>query len=319
MTAIVLVALAAGTVGLLAYIAGSALAEREPSLEGRLGDYRVGDGVANAPVRVESKIVRRAVAITGKMAGRSGLLDRVEAMLEQANLPLRPAEALFFYLAGVVILGLLVLIGAPSIPAGMIGLMAIVGLPPLLVKRRRSGRLKAFEAQLPETLNMLSGSLRAGYAFLQGVEAVAQETSEPMARELRRVIAEARLGRPLDVALSDVATRMQSRDFEWAVLAIRIQREVGGNLAELLQTVSDTMVQRGRMKGEIRALTAEGRLSAWVMGFLPVGLGGYMFVASPDYIGELFSSAIGWGMVAGSVLLAMAGVAWLMKIVRIEV
>ena len=182
----------------------------------------------------------------------------MEALLEQANLPLRPAEALFFYGAGVTLLGLLALLGAPTLPVGLM-FAAIVAIAPLVVvKQLRKRRLKAFEQQLPDTLNLLAGSLRAGYSFLQGVEAVAQETSDPMARELRRVLAEARLGRPLEEALQDVAVRMQSRDFDWAVMAIRIQREVGGNLAELLSTVADTMIQRSRLRGEVKTLTAEG-------------------------------------------------------------
>jgi tight adherence protein B len=189
----------------------------------------------------------------------------------------------------------------------------------VFVRTLRNRRLKAFEAQLPDTLNLLAGSLRAGYSFLQCVEAVAEETVDPMARELRRVLAEARLGRPVEDALSDAAARMQSQDFEWAVMAVSIQREVGGNLAELLSTVSDTMTQRARMHGEVKALTAEGRISAIIMGLLPVGLGLFMFTAAPDYIGALFSSMVGWGMVVMSTVMALVGVAWIQKIVKVEV
>jgi tight adherence protein B len=233
--------------------------------------------------------------------------------------PLRPAEALFFYAAGVVLIGVLALLGAPSPSLGLIvaGLVAV--LPVVFLRTLRNRRLKAFDAQLPDVLNLLAGSLRAGFSFLQCVETVAQEASDPMARELRRVLAEARLGRPVEEALADVATRMQSQDFAWSVMAIRIQREVGGNLAELLQTVSDTMVQRARMRGEVKALTAEGRMSAVIMGLLPVGLGLFMFTAAPDYIEALFGSAMGWAMVGGSVLMAVAGMAWIQKIVKVEV
>jgi tight adherence protein B len=140
-----------------------------------------------------------------------------------------------------------------------------------------------------------------------------------MARELRRVLAEARLGRPLDEALQDVAVRMKSLDFDWAVMAIRIQREVGGNLAELLTTVADTMVQRSRLRGEVKTLTAEGRLSAIIMGLLPIGLGGFMFMSSPEYIQTLFQSFAGWAMVIGSAVAGLAGFAWLQKIIKIEV
>jgi tight adherence protein B len=197
---------------------------------------------------------------------------------------------------------------------------AIVAIAPLVVvKQLRKRRLKAFEAQLPDTLNLLAGSLRAGYSFLQGVEAVAQETTDPMARELRRVLAEARLGRPMEDALQDVAVRMQSLDFDWAVMAIRIQREVGGNLAELLTTVADTMVERSRLRGEVKTLTAEGRISGVIMGLLPLGLGGFMFMSSPEYIETLFQSAAGWAMVIGSALAGLIGFAWLQKIIKIEV
>jgi tight adherence protein B len=210
-------------------------------------------------------------------------------------------------------------LGAPSLPVGLAVAGLVAAGPVVVLRTLRTRRLKAFEAQLPDTLNLLAGSLRAGYSFLQCVEAVSQETTDPMARELRRALAEARLGRPVEDALGDIAARMQSRDFEWSVMAIRIQREVGGNLAELLQTVSETMVQRARMRGEVKALTAEGRISGIIMGLLPVGLGLFMFTAAPDYIRALFASATGWAMVGGSTIMAVAGVAWIQKIVRIEI
>jgi tight adherence protein B len=317
---IMLMALVAA--GLLAFAMASIFGERRESIDEQLQGY-VGaeavDGELVATTRVENSIVQRAVGITSKLAERGGTLAKVEALLEQANLPLRPAEALFFYLAGVALLGLLALLGAPSLPVGLMVTAIIAIAPILVVKQLRNRRLKAFEQQLPDTLNLLAGSLRAGYSFLQGVEAVAQETSDPMARELRRVLAEARLGRPLEEALQDVAVRMKSLDFDWAVMAIRIQREVGGNLAELLTTVADTMVQRSRIRGEVKTLTAEGRLSAIIMGLLPLGLGGFMFVSSPDYIGTLFKSGAGWAMVIGSALAGVAGFAWLQKIIKIEV
>jgi tight adherence protein B len=276
-----------------------------------------GSGTSSA--LVESRLVKRAVGLTSKMAERGGILVKVERLLEQANLPLRPAEALFFYGVGVVLVGLVGVAAAPSAAVGLVFAAIVAALPVVVVRGIRKRRLKAFEAQLPDTLNLLSGSLRAGYSFLQGLEAVVQETSDPMARELRRVLAEARLGRPLEEALADVAIRMESNDFDWSVLAIRIQREVGGNLAELLQTVAETMVERSRLRGEVKALTAEGRISGIIMGLLPVGLGLFMFTASPGYINDLFSSLAGWTMVIGSVVMAAAGFAWIQKIIKIEV
>ncbi len=322
---ILILFLAAGAGGLLAFALASIFSRKDETLDGRLGYYGAaapedsetgGEGVASL---VGNSLVKRAVGLTSKMAGRGELLVKVEHLLEQANLPLRPAEALFFYGAGVALLAVLALAGAPSLPVGLIFAALVAAAPIVVVRHLRKRRLKVFEAQLPDTLNLLSGSLRAGYSFLQGLEAVVQETSGPMARELRRVLAEARLGRPLEDALADVAVRMESTDFDWSVMAIRIQREVGGNLAELLQTVADTMVQRSRLRGEVKALTAEGRISGIIMGLLPVGLGLFMFTASPGYINDLFSSVAGWGMVIGSAVMAAAGFAWIQKIIKIEV
>jgi tight adherence protein B len=324
----VLFLLAALASGLLAFALLLIFRRQDDTLDTRLGVYgRVSPaledesamGAAPGPTLVQSSVVRLAVGLTSKMAGRGELLVKVERLLEQANLPLRPAEALFFYGAGVVLVGVLGVAVAPSPAVGLIFAAIVAALPVVVVRQLRKRRLKTFEAQLPDTLNLLAGSLRAGYSFLQGLEAVVQETSGPMARELRRVLAEARLGRPLEDALADVAVRMESTDFDWSVMAIRIQREVGGNLAELLQTVAETMVQRSRLRGEVKALTAEGRISGVIMGLLPVGLGLFMFTASPGYIDDLFSSFTGWAMVVGSVVMAAAGFAWIQKIIKIEV
>jgi len=316
---------AAVTVGLLTVALLAIFGRRDDGLEHRLSPY-AGTGLPDDDSGdetgrsfVDSGLVRHAVGLTSKMAGRGDLLVKVERLLEQANLPLRPAEALFFYGAGVSLVGIVAVAGAPTLAVGLIFAGLAAALPVVVLRQLRKRRLKAFEAQLPDTLNLLAGSLRAGYSFLQGLEAVVRETTGPMGRELRRVLAEARLGRPLEDALGDVAVRMESRDFDWSVLAIRIQREVGGNLAELLQTVAETMTQRSRLRGEVKALTAEGRISGIIMGLLPVGLGLFMFTASPSYINDLFSSMAGWAMVIGSAVMAAAGFAWIQKIIKIEV
>src|SRR5215813_3527733 len=138
---------------------------------------------------------------------------------------------------------------------------------------------------------------------MQGVEAVSQEVDDPMGLELRRVVTEARLGRPLEESLEGTAERMDSPDFAWAVMAIRIQREVGGNLAELLLTVAETMTARERLRRDVRTLTAEGRLSAIVLGVLPIGLGAIMFVINPDYMGQLYKTTPGLIMSIGALIM----------------
>jgi tight adherence protein B len=168
-------------------------------------------------------------------------------------------------------------------------------------------------------LQLLSGTLRAGYSMMQGVEAVSQEVAEPMGRELRRVVTEARLGRPLEESLDAVAERMDSPDFGWAVMAIRIQREVGGNLSELLMTVAETMTQRERLKRDVKSLTAEGRISAYVLAVLPVALGFAMYALNPDYMSALFDETIGKIMLGGGILMMIGGFLWMQSIVKIDV
>ena len=196
-----------------------------------------------------------------------------------------------------------------------VGVLLVIGVLNFLGGREK----RRFENQLPDTLTLISTSLRAGYSLLQAVEAVASEAPNPTAREFGRAIVEARLGRQVVSALQGITARTKSKDFEWAVMAIEIQREVGGNLAEVLQTVSETMRQRNRLKGEIRALTAEGRISAIVLGCLPFAMGGFLWASNPDYIGALFENTFGLVAVAAGGLLMLAGGIWLRKIVNIEV
>ena len=186
-------------------------------------------------------------------------MSRTEDALEQADLPLRPPEALFFYFAGVFVVALLGILLLPARPRAVLFVAAL--LPVALAAPPAQEAPPRLPDAAPDTLNLLSGSMRAGFSFAQGLETVANEAAEPTRRELQRVFTESRLGRPIEDALEDSANRMTSVDLMWAVMAIRIQREVGGNLAELLDTVADTMTQRERIRGEIKALTAEGRFS----------------------------------------------------------
>lgn len=264
-------------------------------------------------------MIARAVELTGEIAERRGVLEKVETMLERANLPLRAPEAMFFTAA----LGALGVAMAyfltGSLLIGLICAILAVLLPPAILNFRIGRRRKAFVAQLPDTLTMLSSTLRAGYSISQGFEAISREVSEPMARELQRVVTESRLGRPLEESLEAAAERMDSEDFGWAVLAIRIQREVGGNLAELLLTVADTMTQRERLRRDVSTLTAEGRMSAIVIGLLPPGLAAVLFVVNREYVSVLFEPGIGYTLVGAALLMMAIGFAWMKKTITIEV
>jgi tight adherence protein B len=266
----------------------------------------------------KTAIIQRAVEVTEQFAESQGYLARAEGALERANLPLRAGEALFFYAAVVIIvtiLGFAILGLFVGLILGMIVALVPVATISFIASRRR----KKFLSLLPDTLQLLSGTLRAGYSLMQGVEAISQEVDDPMGQELRRVVTESRLGRPLEESLEGVAERMDSPDFSWTVMAIRIQREVGGNLSELLLTVADTMTQRERLRRDVAALTAEGRISALVLACLPIGLGVMMYVINPTYMSKLFNDTLGNVMLGLAILGMAVGFLWMKKIINIEI
>ncbi len=317
--AFVLVGLAAG----LGVFAIAALASRNESvLSAVLRPYDE-DG-ASAPDKegagglAQTALMQRVVEITEDLAERQGYLEKVEHLLERADLPLRAAEAIFFYVAGVAILGIGGVFGLGLLPGLLITGLAVL-VPPAVFKFLAARRGKKFVGQLPDTLSLLSGSLRAGYSLMQGLDAVSQEVTEPMAKELRRVITEARLGREVEDAMESVAERMDSPDFAWAVMAVRIQREVGGNLSELLLTVADTMVHRDRLRRDVAALTAEGKISAIILGLLPIGLGGFMWLSNPTYMAPLSETGLGQGLLGGAIVSAGIGFLWMKKTISIEI
>jgi len=303
------------------YAVASLLTKNESVLDSALNPYVDGwtsDDEEESSGFAQTAIFQRAVEITEDFAERQGMLEKVEKKLEQSNLPLRAAEAIFVYVvAAVVVTGILLVLN--GIFLGLIISVGLALIPPAALNFMAKRRQKQFEAQLPDMLQLLSGSLRAGYSLMQGVEAVSQEVAEPMGKELRRVVTEARLGRELEESLDGVAARMDSADFEWAIMAIRIQREVGGNLAELLLTVGETMVSRERMRREVAALTAEGKISAIVLGILPPGMAGVMYVVNPKYMQVLFQETMGQVMLGAGILMMVVGFAWMMRTIKIEI
>ncbi len=252
-------------------------------------------------------------------AERRGFLAALNATLEQANIPLSGGEALVGGVIASVLVGLVVGALTRSVIPGAVALVISLLVLAFGVQVIGNRERRRFEDQLPDTLSLLATSLRAGYSLLQAIEAVAEETSDPTRREFGRAIAEIRLGRQVVDALEGIAQRTQSEDFAWSVMAIEIQREVGGNLAEVLTTVADTMLQRNRLRRDVRALTAEGRISAIILGSLPFALAGYLLLTNPDYLTVLFEDVVGIiAIVIGSVLM-ISGIIWLNKIVDIEI
>jgi tight adherence protein B len=293
--------------------------KRQARLERRLAGYELPDHAdrPEADATADS-MVQQAVDMTEKFAGRTGVLAKVELLLQQADLPIRPAE-LLFYVPVFAVMTLVLSTMLFDLPVALVLAAAVAVAPFGYVIHKRDARMKEFERQLPDTLQLLAGAMRAGFSFMQGMETIANESTGAMKRELQRVFTEARLGRPIEDALDETAERMQSRDLAWAVMAIRIQREVGGNLAALLDTVADTMTKRERLRREIKTLTAEGRFSGIVVSLFAPVFGLFLFVTRRDYISGLWSESIGVIAMVGAASLSFGGWLWLRKIVRIEV
>lgn len=272
-----------------------------------------GHGVMTVP------ILQRAVDFTGEMAEKRGFLESIELSLERASLPLRAAEAMFFVASLAVLAGIVSFVVSGNLLIGIIVFGFALMIPKAVLDQKVRRRQKKFVAQLPDMLALLAGTLKAGYSITQGFEAVSKEVDEPMGKELRRVVTEHRLGRTLEDALDATADRMGSDDFAWTVMAIKIQREVGGNLAELLLTVADTMTQRERLRRDVNSLTAEGRVSAFILGLLPPALGAVMYFMNRDYIVQLFTPGLGYMMIGAAVVAMVVGFMWMKKIITIEV
>ena len=254
-----------------------------------------------------------------RFATSQGFSEKLDAQLEAAGVSLRSGEFVVATVGAALLGGVLGMAMLQNLLlAGVTGLVG--GLLPTLVLRMSLGRRgEKMREQLPDVLTIMASSLRAGHSFLQALDTTAREIAAPANVEFQRLVAEIRLGRPAEDALESLADRVGSSDFRWAVLAVNIQREVGGNLAEILDNVSDTLRERATMRRQIRVLTAEGRLSAWVLAILPFAIAIYMFAVNPDYISLLFTTQIGLFMLGTAGVLMVLGILWMRKIVDIDV
>jgi len=309
-------------VGLAVYLAFVAIERwRSPALR-MLAPYSWDpDGAEAKPgqlVLAETTVVRRIVDLAAGLAARIRLLPRVAASLEEAAVPLRASEALFFALAAAALLAVFTLLASGSVFLALVVLVLAGLFPPVALNVVIQRRRLDFQRQLPDVLRMLAGALRSGFSLQQALQTVSQEVEEPIGTELRRATAQVRLGQPIETALADAGLRMKNPDWDIAVGAIRIQREVGGNLAELLNRVADTMVARQRLRMDVQTLTAEGRISAIAIGVLPIAIGIFMYIMNPDYVSVLFDDPLGRSLLAGSGLLALVGFFWIKKTVTIK-
>lgn len=284
------------------------------------GPQRAATPPSTAAGSAQHGVAGTAVAGMGRLlqAGKTeqGLAQR----LDLAGISRPPAEwALLGCAAGAALAVLLTLLTG-NVPIGVLagavgGWLGMRTILSLRISRRRN----RFRDQLPDVLQLIAGSLRAGFSLPQALGAVVREDTQPVAGEFSRALAETRVGVDLEVALDGVAARMDSVDLRWTVMAIRIQREVGGNLAEVLRNTVATMRERAYLHRHVRSLSAEGRLSAYVLIALPLLLGAWLFFTDRTYLSVLYTTGLGLLLLAGAGALFVVGVLWMRVAVKVEV
>jgi tight adherence protein B len=314
-----LLALFLGVGGLLAF-AMNGLAARPESMRGRLSPF-VDAGQGRGPRQTEARTMRAtALGLADDIVKKRGLEEVLTRKLDAGGVPLKPSEWLILHISIALLLPLMILL-LSNVNLALTATAVVVGaFGPMVYLELKAGlRTRKFLAQLPDTLQLLSGSLSAGYSLPQAVDAVVRQGTPPVAEELRKALVEARLGAPIEDALDDVADRMGSKDFRWVVMAVRIQRQVGGNLAEVLATTAATLRERERLRRQVQVLSAEGRLSAYILFGLPIFFTLYLLATRPGYLSPLVTDPIGWVMLGGMAVLLTVGGFWLRKVVTVEV
>ncbi|MFP4322139.1 MAG: type II secretion system F family protein [Anaerolineales bacterium] len=240
--------------------------------------------------------------------------------LARADLKITPAEFLGFHFVSIAVFFLIGNVLFSNIILAFIAGVVGFFFPRIYVSFKTGQRKNRFEDQLADNLQMWVNGLRSGYSVLQAVEAIAKEAAEPTSTEFRRIVQEVQLGIPLDEALDHAYDRMPSEDFDLVITAVNIQREVGGNLAEILEVISHTIRERVKLKLEIRAMTAQGRVTGYIIGFMPVGILMFLSLVNPAYVGQMFSNqTCGWPMLGCGAGLIALGTAAIQKIVDIEI
>lgn len=293
--------------GLLVIVAVIALlvgGRRQDEVSERLDRYALGVKKKEKPV--SSQRVSPLGERLDKALAERGFARNLRTQLARANLKLTAGEFIAATVICMILFPALMFLLRRNIPLSL--LAAVVGFfaPRWYVSYLQGKRLKAFNNQLGDVINMMVSAIRAGYSVLQAMETVAKEMDPPASEEFDRVVKEVQLGIGLEQALDNLLRRVPSDDLDMTVTAIKVQQEVGGNLAEVLDTISFTIRERVRIKGEIRALTAQARYSGYLVSLLPVGVAILVYFINPRFMGPMFQHPCGWIMlgVAGSGIIA---------------
>lgn len=251
--------------------------------------------------------------------GRLQQGKRIELMMQRADWPIRGTEfeAILLLWGGLVglVTFLVTLKGAMFFVGAFVGILMGFALLGMRIRRRR----KKFTNQLGDMLTMVANALRAGFSFMQAFELISREMDAPMGREVQLVVNEVNLGNTLESALDNMQRRVASPDFELVVTAVLIQRQVGGDLASILDTISETIAERVRMRREVMTLTAQGRASALVVSCIPIGLAAAVSILNPNYLKPLIETELGRMFIVAAVILQLIGFIVIHRIVDIEI
>jgi tight adherence protein B len=324
--------IAAGVAFLLMLGAGIALiAGGRGNVDERLEQF-VGNA-ATAEIVDEIEDSRPRVDVADRLdkiiSGRA-FFDPIKIRIAKSDVKLRVSEYMILVvLSGLGVMGLGYYFFDGSWIMAIVGFVFGLRIPRMYINFAANRRMNTFNDQLGDTLNLWVNALRSGYSVLQAMESIATELPPPVSREFERVVQEVRLGLGLEQALANMYRRVPSDDLDLVITAVNIQREVGGNLAEVLDTISFTIRERVRIKGEIKTLTAQGRVSGWIISLLPVGLGMVLYLMNPDYVSQLWVKEkpwifepvfpCGWVVLGAGAMLIIIGALAIRKIVDIEV
>lgn len=295
-------------------------AKKEHAMTERL-NYFAGVRQEERPQRklTPKALLYSCIEALAKGLGRLQQGRRIELLMQQADWPIRGTEfeAILLLWGGLVglITFLVTLKGVLFIAGALAGILMGVGLLAMRIRRRR----KKFTNQLGDMLTMVANALRAGFSFMQAFELISREMDAPMGREVQLVVNEVNLGNTLESALDNMQRRVASPDFELVVTAVLIQRQVGGDLASILDTISETIAERVRMRREVMALTAQGRASGWVLAAIPVALFAILYMMSPSYLSPLIDTEIGRMFMIGALVLEVIGFFVIQRIVDIKI
>lgn len=302
---------------IVAVVAGIIISRRSGSalIEERLG-ITAAEKAAQTTRGTQASVLTDS--LNRALASR-GVGSNLATQLARANLKFTVGEFLALTVILVIGLGAAAFILRRDFVITVVACLVGFFGPWVYVSLLRGRRLKAFNDQLGDTINLMVNGIRAGYSVMQAMEAVSEEMGPPISEEFGRVVREVQLGLTLEQALDNMLRRITSDDLDMMVTAIKVQREVGGNLAEVLDSISYTIRERVRIKGEIKALTSYGRGAGNLLSALPIVLSGVIYLISPDFMSQLFGDPCGWIMIGASVVGIVVGYLIIRKIVDIDV